>query len=90
MIEKAGVAIIQQIDGVWNALLVKQKLSGKWCFPKGNRLRTTESLQSCAKRELVEETGLFIHIDRSDVAFMAHKTGIFVYNVTNSNQIRLF
>lgn len=90
MIEKAGVAIIRLVDGVWHALLVKQKASGKWCFPKGNKSRHTESWQSCAKRELAEETGLYINIQKEHIPFKAYKTAIYVYNVTNINYIHLF
>jgi ADP-ribose pyrophosphatase YjhB (NUDIX family) len=64
MIEKAGVVIAKKSnDGTWNALLVQQKHSLLWSLPKGSQLSSKESWQKCARRELAEETGLFIEIE---------------------------
>jgi 8-oxo-dGTP pyrophosphatase MutT (NUDIX family) len=79
MIHKAGVAIVSCIDNVWHALLVKQKLSGRWCFPKGSKLHMKESWQNCAKRELAEETGLFIDIQPTEKAVFVKDTAFFLY-----------
>lgn len=79
MIHKAGVAIVSCIDNVWHALLVKQKLSGRWCFPKGSKLYMKESWQNCAKRELAEETGLFIDIQPTEKAVFVKDTAFFLY-----------
>lgn len=89
MITKAGVAILRKIKGVWYALLVKQKLSGRWCFPKGSKNRTNESWQSCAKRELAEETGLFIDIPRDHRVVFIKDTAFFLYTPTYQH-IRMF
>jgi ADP-ribose pyrophosphatase YjhB (NUDIX family) len=54
-------------------LLVKTKSSkhqiGKWGFPKGS-VEENEYLNMCAMRELKEETGLTINIDKEDMSNM--------------------
>ena len=55
-----GVAVIVCKD---NKVLVGKRLSshgaGTWAFP-GGKLEFTESIESCAQRETLEETGLKI------------------------------
>lgn len=50
------------IDTSGNLLLVRQRLSKKWSFPKGHRNRG-ESPLDCAKRELYEEAGIVPQVD---------------------------
>lgn len=52
---KSGCVII--ISG--KILMVKQKQSGYWGFPKGH-LEVNESLEECAIRETAEECGLIV------------------------------
>jgi 8-oxo-dGTP pyrophosphatase MutT (NUDIX family) len=47
--------ILQSPDNTY--LLVEGRQSGKWSFPKGHP-NTNETPLDCAKRELLEETGL--------------------------------
>ncbi|MBU1204900.1 MAG: NUDIX domain-containing protein [Nanoarchaeota archaeon] len=57
---KVGVGIIVIKDN--KVLLGKRKNShgeGSWCFP-GGHLEFNESLENCAKREVLEETGIKI------------------------------
>lgn len=70
-------------------LLVKNRSSGKWGFPKGKRNRE-ESEWQCAKRELEEETGICLssdikyqHVFRLDSA-----TSRIVYKTTPKSAIR--
>jgi len=55
-----GVAVIVMKNG---KLLLGKRLnsqgSGTWAFP-GGHLELKESIENCAKREVFEETGLFI------------------------------
>jgi len=57
---KVGVGVIVIKDN--KVLLGKRKGShgeGSWCFP-GGHLEFNESLENCAKRETLEETGIEI------------------------------
>ncbi|MBU3941748.1 MAG: NUDIX domain-containing protein [Nanoarchaeota archaeon] len=57
---KVGVGVIVIKDN--KVLLGKRKNShgeGSWCFP-GGHLEFNESLENCAKREVLEETGIEI------------------------------
>ena len=57
---KVGVGVIVIKDN--KVLLGKRKGShgeGSWCFP-GGHLEFNESLENCAKREVLEETGIKI------------------------------
>ena len=57
---KVGVGIIVVKDG--KVVLLQRKNAhgeGTWCFP-GGHLEAGESWEDCAKREVVEETGITI------------------------------
>ena len=57
---KVGVGVCVVKDG--RVLLGKRKNAhgqGSWCFP-GGHLEFNESVEDCAKREVLEETGLSI------------------------------
>jgi 8-oxo-dGTP pyrophosphatase MutT (NUDIX family) len=45
------------LDSCGNVLLVRGRGSSKWSFPKGHKRRQESSL-ACARRELMEETGI--------------------------------
>ena len=52
--------IFRKIDSVWNVLLIErgnEPFKGNWAFP-GGFLEMEEDLDTCAARELQEETGL--------------------------------
>ena len=61
--------------------LVKGSLSGKWSFPKGH-MEPGDTAQSCALRELREETGIILS---DNARFMGYRKlasgGYFVYEV---------
>jgi ADP-ribose pyrophosphatase YjhB (NUDIX family) len=48
------------INNFGEVLLVRGRLSKKWSFPKGH-CKNSETDIECAKRELLEETGLLVH-----------------------------
>ena len=54
-----GGIIITNFKGKYHILCVKQKNGGKWGPPKGG-LERWETDVECAKREIMEETGLTI------------------------------
>jgi ADP-ribose pyrophosphatase YjhB (NUDIX family) len=89
MITKAGVAIVKQINGVWHALLVQQKASHTWGFPKGSKTSIQENWKKCARRELAEEAGLFIDIPSESKPIQIKDTAIYVFTPLSS-QIPLF
>jgi 8-oxo-dGTP diphosphatase len=63
---KVGIAIIIERDN--KVLLGKRKGShgsGSWAFP-GGHLEFNESIEDCAKREAMEETGLTIENIKKD------------------------
>ena len=52
--------IFRKIDSVWNLLLIErgnEPFKGCWALP-GGFLEMEEDLETCAARELQEETGL--------------------------------
>ena len=85
MIEKAGVCIVKNIDGQLYGLLVQQKGTERWCFPKGTQTNKKESWQKCARRELAEETGLFIHITPDMPYIIFQNTALFIYEASSAD-----
>lgn len=74
---RVGVACVVQHEG--KVLLGKRKGAhavGFWGFP-GGHLEFGESVEACAKRELLEETGLIS---------LAHRQGPWVENVMEEGQ----
>lgn len=61
-VTSSGILACSQNNNDIYILLVKDKNSDTWGFPKGH-LVSGESLEDCAKRELLEETG----IDKVDI-----------------------
>ena len=64
---KVGVGVIVIKEN--KVLLGKRKNShgeGSWCFP-GGHLEFNESLENCAKREVLEETGIEIKNIRFEI-----------------------
>ncbi len=55
-----GAVVFRKIFDEYRFLLIKNKRSSNWGFPKGHMERG-ESMEDTAKREVLEETG--IHID---------------------------
>lgn len=55
-----GAVIYRQINGGYRFLLIKNRRSSNWGFPKGH-MEDGEDMYDTAKREVLEETG--IHID---------------------------
>ena len=53
-----GVVPVQKMNGLWHVFLVCHR-SGHWSLPKGHPEKD-ETPFACAKRELLEETGLSI------------------------------
>jgi bis(5'-nucleosidyl)-tetraphosphatase len=52
-----GIIPLQQVDGIWQVLLILHKGGRHWAFPKG-RSNPGETPLESARRELKEETGL--------------------------------
>ena len=55
-----GAVVYNQIDDEIKYLVIKNRRSSHWSFPKGH-VERGESLEDTAKREVLEETG--VHID---------------------------
>lgn len=58
--KSCGAVIFRNIGGTTRYLLIKNRRSSNWSFPKGH-VEDGESLKQTAKREVLEETG--IHLD---------------------------
>lgn len=66
---RVGVGVVvfrpsRSVDGRPEVLLIKrgkEPNKGEWCFPGGS-LELGESLAACAAREVMEETGIRIHV----------------------------
>lgn len=56
-----GAVVFRKIGEEFRYLLIKNKRSNHWGFPKGHMERG-ETREQTAKREVLEETGLHIHI----------------------------
>jgi ADP-ribose pyrophosphatase YjhB (NUDIX family) len=71
MMQRAGVILFSPNKKY--VLLVKMRSSkhqiGKWGFPKGS-VEKNEYLNMCAMRELKEETGLSINIEKEEMSNM--------------------
>lgn len=65
-----GIIPVHRHKGEWQVLLVQHR-QGHWSFPKG-RCEVGEEPQSCAVRELMEETSLQIVQFLSDHTFSEH------------------
>lgn len=58
----ACVAVIFDVTGQ-NVLLTRRSDNGRWCLPGGG-MDPGESAAECCAREVLEETGLVIRVDR--------------------------
>ncbi len=56
-----GAVVFRNINGEIRYLLIKNRRSTHWGFPKGH-VEKGESFEQTAKREVLEETGIHIHI----------------------------
>ena len=56
-----GAVVFRDIGGIRKYLLIKNKRSNHWGFPKGH-IERGETKPETAKREVLEETGLHINI----------------------------
>lgn len=56
-----GAVVFRDVGSIRKFLLIKNKRSAHWGFPKGH-IERGETLQQTAKREVLEETGLHINI----------------------------
>lgn len=87
LVKKAGVALISKVKGKWYGLCVFQNQSKRWSFPKGTRINDDETWQNCAKREMAEETGLYINIhDKNEMnrIIFSNKTAYYIFKPTYS------
>ncbi|MDB6081191.1 MAG: nudt2 [Chlamydiia bacterium] len=55
-----GIAPLRLQSSIWEIFLVKHAKGGYWAMPKGHS-NPGESPLETAKRELFEETGLYVH-----------------------------
>ena len=56
-----GAVVYRRINGEYRFLLIKNRRSNHWGFPKGHREKG-ETREQTAKREVLEETGIHINI----------------------------
>lgn len=56
-----GAVVFKDVGGIRKYLLIKNKRSNHWGFPKGH-IERGETKTATAKREVLEETGLHINI----------------------------
>lgn len=56
-----GAVVFKNVGGIRKYLLIKNKRSNHWGFPKGH-IERGETKTATAKREVLEETGLHINI----------------------------
>ena len=64
---------------------MQQKHSMCWSLPKGSQLYPTESWQKCARRELAEETGLFVEIQNDTPCKMIAGVAFFLFQPSKSH-----
>lgn len=69
-----GAVVIRTIDGIDRFLLIKNKRSCNWGFPKGH-VESGETSRDTAKREVLEETGLHIDFISGFVSTSNYKIG---------------
>ena len=56
-----GAVVFRKIFEEYRFLLIRNKRSNNWGFPKGH-MEKGESMEDTARREVLEETGVHIHI----------------------------
>lgn len=56
-----GALVVRKIRGQYRYLVIKNRRSTHWSFPKGH-IEDGETLEDTAKREVLEETGVRINI----------------------------
>ena len=61
--EKSCGAVIFRKDGDWNVLLIRHAKGRHVSFPKGH-VESCETESQTAEREILEETGLRVRVDR--------------------------
>ena len=61
--EKSCGAVIFRKDGDWNVLLIRHAKGRHVSFPKGH-VESGETESQTAEREILEETGLRVRVDR--------------------------
>lgn len=71
-----------------HCLLVKQKSTQKWGFPKGS-LESGESFNQCMRRELWEETGLELNRFRHQVLGRETYMKYLIYVIHMSEDVRI-
>ena len=59
--KSCGAVVYRNIGGITRFLLIKNRRSSNWSFPKGH-VEDGESLKQTAKREVLEETGIHLNI----------------------------
>ena len=79
-----GGIIVFKEDNELNILIVKGRSSSKWGLPKGG-IEMGESQQTCAIREIKEESGLLIHLEEGHKKLRIHSTYYFIIVANNMN-----
>lgn len=59
--KSCGAVVYRNIGGITRYLLIKNRRSSNWSFPKGH-VEDGETLEQTAKREVLEETGIHLEI----------------------------
>lgn len=86
-IKRCGACIINGIGD--QCLLVQQKYSQKWGFPKGG-LNPNESYFNCMKREVREETGVDLNKSRFKLCFNLKIGEYYLYVIQLLQKSRCF
>lgn len=72
-------------DGHGGILLTRRADNGQWCLP-GGQIESGESVAEACEREVLEETGLQVHVTRL-VGVYSHPDQLVVYPDGNKAQI---
>lgn len=92
--KSCGIVVYRLIDSEVEFLAVKSKPDGHWGFPKGH-MEEGETEEETARREVLEETGLRIHLNngfRTEVEYRIHdkilkKVVFFIGQIADSSII---
>ena len=87
--KRCGIICIKTIFGLPHILVVRGKKSKIWSLPKGC-IDKGESEIACAQREMLEETGVHIHIDAEQHPRISINHNVYyVVEITNNPKLKI-